>query len=381
MKVFSINQFNSNYAYPTKNINFRARGIYPGSFDPITNGHLDIINRARNFLDSLIVGVGLNSEKSPFLTQQQRVNLIRKIVKPMGNVSVEAYEGMTVDFAKDKNAKYMIRGVRNSSDYIFEQRVLDINRTINPEIDTIILPTSPSVSDISSTLVRNNFTEDKDISFLVPKPVEQLLFLKKNLQNTLANIEINKTDAKEIFNDFVNAYDSIGRGYHGLEHIETMLRDFVNNINFRNQVKNYDMFKYAIFMHDYKNGLPNDVVESAKYALNLVKHLSEYNKKYINKLIMATDYEHSPEITTFDEALIQDLDLAILGKNSIEYKKYSASVRQEYAKFDNSIYNPARIKLLQKFLSKNYIYNTPYFRNNFESSARKNIQLEIKSLL
>ena len=299
----------------------------------------------------------------------------------MGNVSVEAYEGMTVDFAKDKNAKYMIRGVRNSSDYIFEQKVLDINRTINPEIDTIILPTSPSVSDISSTLVRNNFTEDKDISFLVPKPVEQLLFLKKNLQNTLANIEINKTDAKEIFNDFVNAYDSIGRGYHGLEHIETMLRDFVNNINFRNQVKNYDMFKYAIFMHDYKNGLPNDVVESAKYALNLVKHLSEYNKKYINKLIMATDYEHSPEITTFDEALIQDLDLAILGKNSIEYKKYSASVRQEYAKFDNSIYNPARIKLLQKFLSKNYIYNTPYFRNNFESSARKNIQLEIKSLL
>ena len=384
MKISPINSY---YTKQNKskntNTNFKAKGIYPGSFDPITNGHFDIINRARKFLDSLVVAVGINPEKIPFLTPKQRVNLIKKSVKSMENVTVESYEGMTVDFAKEQNASVMIRGVRNKSDYEFEQKVLEFNRGLNPDIDTVILPTNPAVENISSSLVRKNFAEGKDISSLVPEPVKQTLFLKDSLDTSLKNMGIKENESKIIFNDFMDAYDTTGRGYHGLDHIENMLLDFdrVQNSAIAQQVKNPDAFKYSIFMHDFKNGTPNDVAESVEYAINSTKNLRSADSEYVRKLISATDYSRKPEITSFDEALMQDLDLAILGKSPEEYKNYSQAIREEYKKFDDSVYNPNRISILQNFLTKDRIYNTEYFRDNFEKTARENIQDEIQSLM
>ena len=381
MKISHISSYNTTYKKNTKP-NFKAKGIYPGSFDPVTNGHFDIIKRAANFLDSLVVAVGINPEKIPFLTPKQRVNLIKKSVKSMKNVSVEAYEGMTVDFAKEQNADLMIRGVRNQADYEFEQKVLEFNRKLNPNIDTVILPTNPAVENISSSLVRKNFAEGKDVSELVPEPVRQTLFLKQNLETSLKNMGA-ESETKTIFNDFMDAYDTTDRGYHGLDHIESMLNDFnkVQKSGLTEQIKNPDAFKYSVFMHDFKNGTPNDVKESIDYALNSAKNLRTADSEYVKKLISATDYSHHPEITSFDEALMQDLDLAVLGRNPEEYQKYSKAVRKEYGKFDDSVYNPERIKVLKGFLDKENIYNTEFFRDNFEKTARENIQSEIQSLM
>ena len=381
MKISPISSYNTNYKKNTKP-NFKAKGIYPGSFDPVTNGHFDIIKRAANFLDSLVVAVGINPEKIPFLTPKQRVNLIKKSVKSMENVSVEAYEGMTVDFAKEQNADLMIRGVRNQTDYEFEKKVLEFNRGLNPNIDTVILPTNPAVENISSSLVRKNFAEGKDVSELVPKPVKQTLFLKDNLERSLKNMGA-ESETKTIFNDFMDAYDTAERGYHGLDHIESMLNDFdkVQKSGLSEQVRNPDAFRYSVFMHDFRNGTPNDVAESVDYAINSAKNLRTADSEYVRKLISATDYSRHPEITSFDEALMQDLDLAVLGRKPEEYQKYSKAVRQEYGQFDDSVYNPERIKVLKGFLDKENIYNTDFFRDNFEKTARENIQSEIQSLL
>lgn len=383
MKIAAVTSFNyNNRRAKTSQTNFKAKGIYPGSFDPITNGHLDIINRARKFLDSVIVAVGINPEKIPFLTPKQRVNLIKKSVKSMENVAVESYEGMTVDFAKEKNADIMVRGVRNQADYEFEQKVIEFNRGLNPNIDTVILQTNPTVENISSSLVRKSFAEGKDISSLVPEPVKQTLFLKQNLETSLKNIGA-ESETKTIFNDFMDAYDTTERGYHGLDHIENMLLDFnkVQESGIGQKVKNTDAFRYSVFMHDFRNGTPNDVAESIDYAISSAKNLRSADSEYVKKLISATDYSYNPEITSFDEALMQDLDLAVLGRNHEEYQKYAKAIRREYGKFDDSIYNPERIKVLQNFLEKENIYNTDYFRDNFEKTARENIQSEIQSLL
>lgn len=382
MKISPISSYNTKCSQ-NKKTNFKAKGIYPGSFDPVTNGHFDIIKRASKFLDSLVVAVGINPEKIPFFTPKQRVNMIKKSVQPLKNVTVEAYEGMTVDFAKEQNADLMIRGVRNQADYEFEQKVLEFNRGLNPNIDTVILPTNPAVENISSSLVRKNYAEGKDISELVPEPVRQTLFLKNGLETSMKNMEIAESETKAIFNDFMDAYDTTDRGYHGLDHIESMLRDFdkVQKSGLGQQVRNPDAFKYSVFMHDFRNGTPNDIAESIDYAINSAKNLRTADSEYVRKLISATDYTAHPEITSFDEALMQDLDLAILGRNPKEYQKYSHAVRQEYGKFDDSVYNPERIKVLQSFLDKENIYNTEYFRDNFEKAARENIQSEIQSLL
>ncbi|MBB2145316.1 pantetheine-phosphate adenylyltransferase [Pedobacter sp. LMG 31464] len=149
--------------------------LFPGSFDPITIAHVDILKRALPLFDRIIVGIGLNSSKQNFLSAEKREEMVRTIFVNNPNVDVQLYEGLTVDFCRKINAKYMVRGIRSASDFEYERAIAQINQTMMPEVETILLLSKPEYSAISSTIVRDILRNNGDVSPFVPKEVIEFL--------------------------------------------------------------------------------------------------------------------------------------------------------------------------------------------------------------
>ncbi len=145
-----------------------TRAIYPGSFDPITMGHLDVIKRASEIVDELIVGVLNNNAKSPLFSVEERVRMIKDTVKFLPNVKVMAFEGLSVDFAESQDAKMLVRGLRAVTDFEYELQMSLTNRKINPNIDTIFFNTSLEYAYLSSSTVKEMAYFGADISECVP---------------------------------------------------------------------------------------------------------------------------------------------------------------------------------------------------------------------
>ncbi len=154
--------------------------MYPGSFDPVTNGHLDIIRRASRMFDKLIVAVLVNSAKTPLFTVEERVALLRECCKEMPNVEVASFDGLTVRFAKQKNATVMVRGLRAVTDFENEIQLAHTNYAMMPEIETIFLSTAIKWSYLSSTIVREAAHYGQDVSRFVPPYVEKALLAKRD---------------------------------------------------------------------------------------------------------------------------------------------------------------------------------------------------------
>lgn len=153
--------------------------IYPGTFDPVTNGHLDLIERGARLFDRLIVAVAVNDSKSPLFTTQERVALTRDaITERIGNtarVAVEPFAGLIVDFARSKQANVLLRGVRNVSDFEYEWQMAFTNRDMAPELETVLLLPSLAVSYVSSRLIRESVRWGGDVSHLIPRAVHTRL--------------------------------------------------------------------------------------------------------------------------------------------------------------------------------------------------------------
>jgi len=149
--------------------------LFPGSFDPITIAHVDILKRALPLFDKIVVGIGLNSSKQNFLSSQKREEMVKTIFAANDNVEVQLYEGLTVDFCRKINAKYMVRGIRSASDFEYERAIAQINQTMMPEVETILLLSKPEYSAISSTIVRDILRNHGDVSPFVPKEVIEFL--------------------------------------------------------------------------------------------------------------------------------------------------------------------------------------------------------------
>jgi pantetheine-phosphate adenylyltransferase len=145
--------------------------IYPGSFDPITNGHLDVIARGSRLAQRLIVAVLRNTSKQPFFPVEERVEMLKDAVKPYSNVEVDAFEGLLVDYAAARGANLILRGIRAVSDYELELQMALMNRKLNPRIETVFLMASEEASFISSHLVKEVVSLGGDVSGLVPPAV------------------------------------------------------------------------------------------------------------------------------------------------------------------------------------------------------------------
>lgn len=149
--------------------------IYPGSFDPITKGHLDILRTATEIFDKVIIAVARNSEKHGFLSVDTRVELIRASVKDLPNVEVDFFEGLTINYAREKGATVLIRGLRAVSDFEYEMQLSQANSALADEIKTVFLTTKPKYNFISSSTIKEIFLNEGDVSKFVPEPVYEYL--------------------------------------------------------------------------------------------------------------------------------------------------------------------------------------------------------------
>ena len=149
--------------------------LFPGTFDPVTLGHIDIINRALPLFDKIVVGIGLNAAKAPMFSPEQRVKWIKEIYKDEERVEGAFYEGLTIDYCKKINAHFILRGIRYVSDFEYEKTNADANRTLDRSIETIFLTGEPKYTSVASTIVRDIIRNGGDASHFLPEIVFQSL--------------------------------------------------------------------------------------------------------------------------------------------------------------------------------------------------------------
>jgi pantetheine-phosphate adenylyltransferase len=148
------------------------RAIYPGSFDPLTNGHVDIIERACHIFDEIIVAILINPDKHPMFTVAERIEMLTEVVKPRApQVVIETFEGLLVEYARRRQAQAIIRGVRSTKDYEYELPMVLMNRHLNPQVETVLLVASEENSYVSSSLIKEVFLLGGSIEKLVPHSV------------------------------------------------------------------------------------------------------------------------------------------------------------------------------------------------------------------
>ncbi len=152
--------------------------VYPGTFDPVTNGHLDILQRGLEIFDRVIVGVASSHRKNPLFTAEERVTMLRKVTQEYQAVDVEAFEGLVINFVRSRNAEVMIRGLRAVSDFEYELQMALMNRKLAGNIKTVFMMPSAEYSFLSSSIVKEIFSLGKSVSCFVPAYVEEQLHTK-----------------------------------------------------------------------------------------------------------------------------------------------------------------------------------------------------------
>jgi pantetheine-phosphate adenylyltransferase len=149
--------------------------LFPGSFDPITVAHIDILKRALPLFDEVVVGIGLNNTKQGFISTAKKEEMLQLVFQQEPKIKVATYEGLTVEYCKQIGAQYMIRGIRSASDFEYEKAISQMNQSMHPDIESVFIISRPGYSAISSTIVRDILRNGGDISQFVPKEIVGML--------------------------------------------------------------------------------------------------------------------------------------------------------------------------------------------------------------
>ncbi len=153
----------------------QRRAVCPGSFDPVTNGHLDIVSRAARLFDEVVVAVGVNVSKNRLFDAEERMDMLRTACAPLDNVRVEGFSGLLTDFCRDHDIRAIVKGLRAVSDFDYELQMAQMNASLAPDIETVFVPTSPEYSFLASSLVKEVAAFGGDVSGLVPGFVHERL--------------------------------------------------------------------------------------------------------------------------------------------------------------------------------------------------------------
>lgn len=149
--------------------------VFPGSFDPITVGHVDILLRSIELFDEIIVAIGINSQKNSLYSLEHRMHFLQLVFANYPQIKIEHFEGLTIHFCKAKHASYIIRGIRNAADFEYEKTIAHLNNEMEPDIETVLMLTKPTLGHISSTIVREIIRGKGDVHKFVPQEILGLL--------------------------------------------------------------------------------------------------------------------------------------------------------------------------------------------------------------
>lgn len=146
--------------------------VFPGSFDPFTKGHENVISRSLHLFDEIIVAIGTHSQKTNHFSLESRLQMIKELYKHEKKVKVDHYNGLTIDYVKRIDAKFLLRGLRTSADFEYERAIAQVNRKMNPEVETVFLLTAPELTPVNSTIVREILRHGGDVSMFIPDGID-----------------------------------------------------------------------------------------------------------------------------------------------------------------------------------------------------------------
>jgi len=145
--------------------------VFPGSFDPLTIGHVDVVERALPLFDELIIAIGVNTQKKYLFPLEQRIEWLQQVFRHQPKITVEYYNGLTINYCKNRGANYILRGIRSAADFDYEKTIAHLNQTMAPEIETLLILAKPALSSVSSTIVREIIIGEGDISKFIPDEI------------------------------------------------------------------------------------------------------------------------------------------------------------------------------------------------------------------
>ncbi len=364
-------------------------GIYAGSFDPITNGHIWMIEEGAKLFDHLIIAIGENPyKKNHFFCITERLCMLKKCIEHLENVSVEIFSGKyLVNYAKEKDVSYILRGIRKESDYEQERNIRYINEDIQNDISTIFLIPPRNLVEVSSSMVKGLIGFKnwyKIIIKYIPQPIFREL-IKREYESdfskawSLIHSGVSpKVSYSIVLEDLLDRYLQKGRYYHNITHILDCLNELERTTDYyfnNDSLGVIIQYFLALWFHDavYDSHQNNNEQLSAHLFIKYAKEsgIPEVHITSIISLIRAT---RNHETTSVSENLIIDIDLSILGKDWETFCEYDNNIAKEYAWVSKDIYIEKRLKVLEKFLLKDRIFKTPYFFQKYEKTARENIK-------
>jgi len=372
--------------------------IYAGSFDPPTNGHLNVIEKALGLFDKLIIAIGDNPSKTSYFTHTERIEMLKEITSNLPNIECEIEidsfkRKFLVDYAREKDAKYIVRGIRDSKNFREERIIFLFNKNRDPIIEPIFVMPDRSVADISSSLVKSliGYTNWREETIkLVPYFVHERL-LKKQFENEYRgtvkglekyNIKISENEIKDTLKFLNMTYGVHIRPYHNINHILHML-ELANNLVLDDFDMDNNILKYAIIFHDCIDEADNKdgVLESAKVSKKLLNQ--EWVANLVENIIMATDYSNNAKKEYFApskyQKIIMDLDFSQMGYSYKIYSDNTKKIRDEYDHVTDEEWTKGRYNFLNMMLVKEKIFLTDEFKH-LEKKAAENILREMKEM-
>jgi pantetheine-phosphate adenylyltransferase len=378
---------------------YDKRAIYPGSFDPVTLGHLDVMRRAALIFEEIIVGIGINPDKRCLFSPQEKIDLITHDLKDIpGSFQVMAFKGLTTVLAEEMNIGTIVRGVRSITDGIQEQELAEVNRRQSHEghLNTFFIPTQLDLTFTSSSVARvlASYRNGDPSPYLSEATNGALLnkLQRTTLEAKWMSIFGDSPETTSLFNRVCDSYQGETRHYHNLRHIFDMFLLLDENKEYIQ--KNYQgsfqtaekIIGAAIFFHDIVY-VSREKDNEARSAALLVSELTRLrwpvdHLQHAADLVLATikhaaveGREHDPLTKIF-----LDLDLAILGASAHVYQRYTAAIRKEYSQYGELDYCEGRRNVMERFASKPRHYLTDEMNIRFGRKAHENLRAELEFL-
>lgn len=357
--------------------------LYAGSFDPITVGHQFLIKEGSELFDHLTIVLSTNKNKISFFSIEERKKQILFFIKDFDNVTLEVVEDeYVVDIAERTNSKFLLRGLRDTVDYGYEQKIESINNQLNPNVKTIYISSPDNLKTISSSMVKSligykgwqnaikNMVNELVLSDIVRK--EMISYISKEWKRLAGDSEVSCKYLKII----IDSYSQSHRHYHNLNHVMELLQEseqlFTTTDSWN--LENKSIILYSIFFHDviYDPMKKDNESESNKLFLKFAKEhkISDIITECVSESILATA-NHSKVIDSEIVSYFLDLDLSILGSSSDRFNEYEKQIKNEFYFVPEDIFIHERGKIMKSLLNP---YKTEWGRKRYLKQSQTNLK-------